>query len=120
MAEITVRAETNTLGMTQGDVLTVEDSPFLRNVIAGGRLSLVDSTCADTDTAASRPAPNTAGPDAPPDRPAAKNKRRAEQPADDVVEVEVEAVAIRPPGDPDAILADALVTVRPPEYPPAA
>lgn len=59
MAEITVRAETAVLGMRHGDEQTVEDTPFIRKVISGGRLSLVESTSADT--AASTPPPDVPG-----------------------------------------------------------
>lgn len=113
MGQITVRAETNTLGMSAGDEQTVEDTPFLRKVIDGGRLSLVHPTT-DADTAASQPAPPPA-PEAPLDRPPAKRRGRAEQPAD--VDLDGPAggdvVEARPAADVDDVPGAPLVTLRP-------
>lgn len=39
---ITVRAETNVLGLAYGETTTVADTPFIRAVIASGRLQLVE------------------------------------------------------------------------------
>lgn len=106
MGEITVQAATNVLGLKVGERETFEDTPFLRNVIKGGRLTLVESTCADT-AASTTPAPSST-----PERPAAKGKRAgaAEQPAEAEL---AEVVDVRPPADPDQILGDALVTLKP-------
>lgn len=101
MGEITVQAATNVLGLKVGERETFEDTPFLRNVIKGGRLTLVESTCADT-AASTTPAPSST-----PERPAAKGKRAG---AAELAEV----VDVRPPADPDAVLGDALVTLKPP------
>lgn len=39
---ITVRAETNVLGLSYGETAQVADTPFIRAVIASGRLQLVE------------------------------------------------------------------------------
>lgn len=117
MGQITVRAETNTLGMTLGETRTVEDTPFLRNVISGGRLSLVESACADS-AASTPPAPDTPAGETP-----ATPGKRGRRPArlDDRAQLDdVAQLDDRPELDDDAALADALVSVRPPDLPPAA
>lgn len=102
MAEITVRAETNTLNMRIGDVQTVEDTPFMRKVVAGGRLSVVPSDCADTAASANQPAPNSAEMVPPADAAPAATKGKREQRRE----------LDEPPAP--------LITVRAPDLPPAA
>lgn len=90
MAQITVQAETAVLGLRPGEVEVVEDTAYVRKVIAGGRLSLV---CTD-DAAASPPAPT------------AKRRRRDEPAVDGAADVEpavdVEPAAADGPPDPGA------------------
>jgi hypothetical protein len=99
MGEITVRAETNVLNMRVGDVQVVEDTPFMRKVVNGGRLSIVKFDCADTAASADQPAPD--GPEVVPsaDAPPAPTKG-----------------ARREHREPDA----PVITVRAPDLPPAA
>jgi hypothetical protein len=61
VGEITVRAESTVLGMRPGERTVTEDSPYIRAVIAGGRLSVVD--CEPDDAASlDGPPPSATGP----------------------------------------------------------